>query len=219
MNLETISQEIIAGNVFLLFAILVCLAIIIVFSKLLVDGIIRPLFFYNPIGKKTICSDSDADKSKNHTAIIAISYPGWIGYRLWKNTFINSSGVDILKKGLTALGEFSIIYHPSTPEQFMKIIQTKEANPIWIIGHGYNKNSKKGLSFVEGKLPYDAFKALKINFNKDYVMQLQCWGSDDLNEYLCEDPSKSYCTNRIRSFEENRDFIIKTLEKMNRGEF
>jgi hypothetical protein len=50
-------------------------------------------------------------------------------------------------------------------------------------------------------------------------MQLQCWGSKKLIDDLCEDPSKSFYTDRLRGFEENREFVIQTLEKMRKGEF
>jgi len=201
--------------VFLLFGILFCIALIIVFIKKFFDGVIRPLLFYYPNGKKAIYSDTAADNGKKHIAIIAINYPGWIIYRARKNTFIYSSGIEILKKGLEEIKKPYIIYHPSTPQEFREIITTKEANPIWIIGHGF----QYGVSFKEGKLHFEEFVNLKKDFNKDYIVQLQCWGSKTLIDDLCENSSKSYYTDRLRDFDENRDFIIKTIEKIKTGNF
>lgn len=215
MNFESIIQTIGTANEYVLLSKIIAIFAILLFFYVVIKGFIKPFLFYYPFGKQAIYSDLPFVRMKKHTAIIAIHYPGFFLYRVWRNFFVYCSGVELLKKGFEELGESYIIYHPSTPQEFREIIKIKEANPVWIIGHGF----QYGVSFRKERLHFEELKGLKNDFNKDYIMQLQCWGSKKLIDDLCEDPSKSFFTDRTRGFEENREFVIQTLEKMRKGEF
>jgi len=108
-----------------------------------------------------------------------------------------------------------MIHRPSTKVAFKDIIKTKTAKRIWIFTHG----SKDGIQVGKELLHFEEFKNLNKKCNKEYIMQLQCWGSKELIEYFCDDPSKSEYKYGLRKFEENREFIINTLKKMKKGEF
>lgn len=132
----------------------------------------------------TIYSDSDYDKSKNHTAIIVIEYAK---YHLISNLFLYCNGIHLLSQGLKELDEPFVYYPCKTKKDFLKILNTPEAKKIWILGHGM----KHCLKFENEILYYcDCQNALE----KDCIAQLHCnpFGGKSLADYLCKQPDESF---------------------------
>jgi hypothetical protein len=186
------------------------ITLLIGFYLLLIYGILPILFYYK--GKKAINSEGFANQSENHTAIIIPEYPERV---FWKNFFGIISGVDILTSGLRQLREPYIIYRPSSAQAFREIIKTVPTKKIWIFGHGF----RYGVGVGEEKMGFNDFVNLKNSFGKEYIIQLQCYGSKELIDNLCLDPSKSFYTDKLRTFYENRKFISQRFKKMKTEKF
>jgi len=203
---------------FLLFVFLVLIASVGFFFYLEVKWVILPLLYYYR-GRKAIYSDSSSDKSKEHIAIIVIIYKfkSYGPLFFLKNIFVYCSGVELLKEGFEEQHKPYIIYRCSSPKDVKEVIKIKEADKVWIIGHGF----KHGISFGKERLYYcDLEKCYK----KSYIMQLHCneYGGRSLIDYLCEtkeSKEKSFVCDCTRDFYENREFIQKILEKMRKKEF
>lgn len=196
---------------FLILSILFFIAAASFLIYAVVKWILFPLVYYYR-AKKIIYSEIPRDESTDHTAIIVILYSGRYFY---KNAFVYLSGIEILTQGLKELGETYVLYRCFTKEKFFEIINKETAKRIWIIGHGF----KHGVSFGKEKLYYcDVGENHKKSgcSPKEYVKQLHCNadGGKSLIDYVCNNKEKSFVTDDLRSWDENRKYIKETLEEM-----
>jgi hypothetical protein len=123
----------------------------------------------------------------------------------WFHVYL--SGIELLIKGFQKRKKKFVIYRCSSPLDFKKIVYQTQTNELWIFGHGKRDRISFGKEVLEYQELRDAPK-------KNRVFQLHCnhGGGKSLADYLCDDPGRSFVTDDVRSWHENRIDILTLLK-------
>ncbi|MDG6219760.1 MAG: hypothetical protein QCI00_10050 [Candidatus Thermoplasmatota archaeon] len=133
---------------------------------------------------------------------------------LWAKKIMYANGIDLLISHFRAEGIHYKIFEITKPKELKEIVSDNNALYLWIFGHG----NRHGISFGSKSFFYYDYidelrnKSIKLP-KKRFIAQFHCntgFGKS-LADYLVDDSSKRYVSDKIRYIFQNREDIKRII--------